>query len=322
MNAWSTTLAALLATSLVAGLCSMGTPAGEEAARATTADTPAPAMQAAAAPADQAREAVEDAVQGSAADTAAQRRKELIQEAVAALDETHKALKALEDGETAAALDALAIATGKLDLVVARNPRLALAPVDVRLVTHDLYATVEDIRRVREQALEHMKAGRLQDARALVEGLRSDIVVEEVNVPLGTYPAAIKAITPLIDDGRIEEAKRGLLRALNTLVVLQQVHPLPILRARHMLTRAEELATTADRTGEQNEELTGLLDGTRKQLEFAQVLGYGQPTDFQEFYTQLDEIASKTRSGKSGSGFFDKIREALRVFGGRPSDGS
>lgn len=302
-------IAALLATSLVAGVCTGMMPARE------AKNTGAQELSAKSVTPDDAIKSIEGSVNATTSDAEAERRKKLINDAVAALDETQKALKALEEEKTDAALESLAVATGKLDLVVARNPRLGLAPVDVRLVTHDLYATVEGIEKAKKEALEHFKQGRLQDARALIEGLRSDVVVEVVNVPLATYPAAIKAITPLIDAGKIKEAKAALQQALNTLVVTQEIHPLPVIRTEHMLTRAEELAKTADRSKEQNDELTKLLDASRKQLQFAQALGYEQEAIFKDFYKQLDEITEKTGGGKSGSGLFDKIRSALRAFG-------
>lgn len=309
MKALIQLISALLATSLVAGVCT-GVVSGQEAKKVE-----AQAPSAKSAP-EEPSKSVEGSVKATTSDAEAERRKKLINEAVSALDETQKALRALEDGKAEAALESLAAATGKLDLVVARNPKLALAPVDVRLVTYDLYATVEDIERVKKEALDLFQKGRLQEARALIDGLRSDVVVEVVNVPLATYPAAIKAITPLIDADKIKEAKAALQQALNTVVVTQEeVHPLPIIRTEHMLTRAEELAKTANRSKEQNEELTKLLDGARKQLQFAQVLGYGQEADFKEFYKQLDEITEKTGGGKSGTGFFDKIRNALRFLG-------
>ena len=315
------TIAGLLATSLAGGLCLAGI-APAQAAGQETEDVQVQEAAATTTATDEVQDPVESAVEESGAGAAAERRKSLVDDAVEALGETRKALKALEDRELDAALESLAIAAGKLDLVVARNPSLALAPVDVRTVTHDIYAKVEDIEEIRELAAKRLEQGRLQDARALIEGLRSDIVVEVYNLPLSTYPAAIKAITPLIDEDKLDEAQLALQNALNTLVVTQQVHPLPIIRAEHMLTRAEELATTEDREGEQNEELTRLLDDARSQLEFAQVLGYGQEADFEVFYEQLDKIAQKTRGGRSGTGFFDRIRSALRAFGKDSSGGS
>ena len=49
----------------------------------------------------------------------------------------------------------------------------------------------------------------------------------------------------------------------------------------------------------------------RTQLEFAEVLGYGTRKDFKDLYDQLDEIKEKTSGGKSGTGFFTKIKSSL-----------
>jgi hypothetical protein len=60
------------------------------------------------------------------------------------------------------------------------------------------------------------------------------------SIPLATYPSAITAITPLIDGGRIEEAKAGLRAALNTLGVTTEAMPLQHLgEARNQLQLAE-----------------------------------------------------------------------------------
>jgi hypothetical protein len=135
---------------------------------------------------------------------------------MAGLDETHVALKALEEGKSKEALEALARATGKLELLAARDPDLAVAPVDVDVVTHDLYATPRAIREAREEAGELLEDGKVQEARRLLSGLASEIVIRVTNLPLATYPDAIKEISPLIDRGETEEAKSALRAALNT----------------------------------------------------------------------------------------------------------
>lgn len=308
----------VLATSLVAGLNLSGIPTPQEST--ATAEQGVTENSTSSEQSDEAAKSVASAVEAAAGDATAERRKKLVDDAVRALDETRKALKALDDGDTEGALESLAVATGKLELVVARNPRLALAPIDVKMVTYDLYATVDSVNEAKQRASKLFKDGRLQAARALIEGLRSDVVVEVINVPLATYPQAIKAITPLIDDGKIDAAKAGLQTALNTLVVTKHIHPLPVIRTEKMLTRAEKLAATEERTDEQSDELMRLLKSSRRQLEFAQALGYGHEEDFEGYYKQLDMIEKKTSDGKSGTGFFDKIRNALLSFGGEDSD--
>lgn len=85
-----------------------------------------------------------------------------MQEAVEAIAETKKALKALEENKTKDALAALEIATGKLILILARDPDLALAPMDVNVASYDLYATVDSIKNAIQQAEDLLEEGKVQ----------------------------------------------------------------------------------------------------------------------------------------------------------------
>lgn len=57
--------------------------------------------------------------------------------------------------------------------------------------------------------------------------------------------------------------------------------------------------------------LSDMLTQAHNNLEFAQTLGYGTKQDFKDLYAQLDEIKDKTSAGKSGTGFFTKIKSSL-----------
>lgn len=63
----------------------------------------------------------------------ANKRKALVKEAIAALSETKKALKALEDNKPNEALTALAEVTGQLEIVVSRDPKMAFVAIDVEV---------------------------------------------------------------------------------------------------------------------------------------------------------------------------------------------
>ena len=141
--------------------------------------------------------------------------------------------------------------------------------------------------------------------------LASEIQFRTANIPLETYPAAIKAITPLIDAGKIDEAKAGLQATLNTVVITTNVVPLPKLRAEQLLKQAQSLAEKKDRSKDENDKIAKSIQGAREQLELAELLGYGKKTDYKPMYEQLDDITKKTADGKSGTGWFDKIRKQL-----------
>ena len=99
--------------------------------------------------------------------------------------------------------------------------------------------------------------------------------------------------------------------ALDTQVVTATIIPLPVVAAQDLLKDAEKLAEKADRKDEENKKLNDLLSQARAKLDFAQALGYGTKRVFKESYAQLDEIKEKTRSGQSGTGFFNKIKTSL-----------
>ena len=253
---------------------------------------------------------------------AQEKRQEIIQEAVSALQESFAALKALDEGDKKKALDALSRAIGKLEVVVARHPELALAPVDVSMTTFDVIATTGEILRARKEVIALMEKGDLPAARELLDSLRSEIVVTVTSLPLATYPDALKAITPLIDQGRMEEAKLAMESALATLVVTRHIIPLPLLRAEEALVIAEVLAEKKDRSEKENLVLHNTLMEVEVQLKRSEALGYGTHERYQVLQKQLDEIRDKVSGGKSGTGFFDKIKASLEslkaeIFGGK-----
>jgi len=259
----------------------------------------------------EATESVQPQVDKASSDKAAEKRKVITKEAVTALDETANALQALEEDKPDAALVALEKAAGKLELILARDPDLALAPVDVDVVSYDLLASRDTVKAMIEEAEDYLEDGEVQKARPVVANLASEIQLQTTNIPLATYPDAIRAVAPLIDEGKLDEAKAALEAALNTLVVITDVIPLPKLRAELLLEKAQALAETEERTDKDNEALADLLAEARNQLKMAELLGYGTKESYKPMHEQLDEIQAKSAGGKAGKGWFETIKQQL-----------
>ncbi|WP_032225252.1 heat resistance protein YfdX2 [Escherichia coli] len=258
---------------------------------------------------------VQPEVQKETDSQAADKRKQVLDEAVSALSLTKSALAALDGKDTARALATLAEVTGKLELIVAREPTLALAGVDVRTIVHDLFANTETIEAMTDEALDALKHGEVQQARHVLALLASEIVITVTNIPLASYPAAVKAVVPLIDQGKIEEAKAALQSALSTLVEERSVLPLPVLRAKLLLKRAEPLVEDGQRSEASNERLETLLNEARQQLEMAELLGYGKRKDFEPLYAKQKKKKKKTGGGGFGKGWLDEVKAKLsRLF--------
>lgn len=300
------------------GLClifSPGCRAGAKESRSPNREEPVKAANTPGADAKSAEaKSVDPAVQSEVERMEAEKRATLLKEAQSALAETRDALAALDRNDKHAALAALEHVTGKLDLVVARDPKIAFAPVNVSTTMFDLYATPDAVKGAVKQARDDLSNNRVQDARLLVSTLASEADIHISEIPLATYPAAIRAVAPLIDSGRIDQAKAALYTALNTLVIETYVIPLPKIRATAMLAAADALANARERKEEDAARIRGLIDATRRELQLAEALGYGTMENYKPLYAQLDEIQKKADSGQSAKNLFDSIRNSLKNF--------
>ena len=264
-------------------------------------------------------ESFEGSVQDEVTAEISEKRRELLEEAVEAIAQSKIALAALDENKPDEALEALAIVTGKLDVIVARDPQLSLAPMDLAITTHDVLASVEEIEAAIDQSRAFLQEGRIQEARALLAGLGSEIIVDVTNIPLATYPDAIKAVVPLIDRGEIGEAKTVLQLALNTLVITENVIPLPIVRAQLMLEEANAILDSEERTVEQTGKLPDLVDAARRQFEMAEALGYAEEEDLAELYAEWDRVAGHItgESPEKEQGMLAKVQSMLaKIRGG------
>jgi YfdX protein len=303
---------------MIPGLCLVSNSACSRSPRSSVveASSSAPAAPTPETPEPKSMEeqSVEPQVESEIEKMEAERRAALLQDAESSIAETRNALAALDQGDKAAALSALQRASGKLSMIVSRDPKLVFAPIDVSTSVIDLYASPDTVKRVVNDAKTQLGNGQVQVARRLVSNLASEANLNVVGVPLGTYPAAIRAAAPLIDAGKLAEAKVALQTALHTLVIQTYVIPLPRLRAQALLSRAEDIAAKSSRTPDDNNQLHNLVESSRNELRLAEALGYGNKDDYKPLYAQLDEVQKKTENGQSGRSLFDKIEQSLRNF--------
>ena len=112
----------------------------------------------------------------------------LDQEAKAAIDETQKAIDAIAANKNEQALAAIEQATGKINILLARNPATALIPVSLEVEVID--AAPHDSKAIAEIAKNASKAvddKNYPAARVLLYALTSEIRVRTYNLPLATY---------------------------------------------------------------------------------------------------------------------------------------
>lgn len=230
-------------------------------------------------------------------------------DAIAAVEQTRQALAAIQANKKAEALAALERATGKVNILLARNPSSALIPVDAEVVVID---TAPQDRKVIGQlsqaANAAMGAKDLPTARVLLANLVSEIRLRTTCLPLATYPAALLDTARLVDQGKNQEAETVLETALNTLVIVDHVTPLPLI-----LAQAAVAAADAQRQDPAKEQV--LLETAKTQLNRGRELGYlADDSDYKTLDKQISDLES-TIQGKHDIGSkFKDLRDRIAAF--------
>ena len=243
--------------------------------------------------------------------------KRLVQEAVKAVEETKRALAAMEKNDNDAAIKAIEQAIGELDIILARDPDLALLPTDYEIaivnVALEDEKTIKDIRREIKSAINF---GYLSVARRLLNSLKSEIRVIVTNLPLASYPDALKLAVKLMDEDKSESAKEVLELALSTFVLEEEYLPIPLLKAHSLI---ENASAESDK-----DQAMQLLADARTQLKLSQELGYAEAdVEYDELKTELKNLEKQLKAGEHKhhafrelktkvAGFFQRISKAKK----------
>jgi hypothetical protein len=240
----------------------------------------------------------------------------LDQEAIAAIEETRKAIAAIGEGKTQDALQALERATGKLDILLARYPELGLVPVFTQVATIDVAPLdLDAVQRLRNQIKSAINAEDFPTARELLNNLMSEIRTATFNLPLATYPDAIKQAARLLSDKQTEAAKEVLELALSTLVITEQSRPIPLIEAHTKLVGAAAVADL-DRSDAER-----LLEAARNELQLAKALGYAQrDRDYTELDQAIKDIQRQLRTNEKTASAFTKLQDKFSSFFNRISE--
>jgi hypothetical protein len=244
--------------------------------------------------------------------------KSLDRDAMAAIEETQNALKAIDANKPDDARSAIERATGKISILTARKPATGLLPVDASVQVIDTAPLdIKEIRRIGKAAENATDDKDYPAARALLQGLISEIRLRTYNLPLASYPLALREAARLMDEKKPEEAKATLLTALHTLVVIDRVTPLPLLTAQVAISQAQE---QRDKDKSQAE---SLLAVAKHELACAKELGYaGKDPEYVALNQAVEDVQKQLKSGNDVTSAFARLKDGVASFFKRQSDSS
>jgi hypothetical protein len=237
-------------------------------------------------------------------------------DAAAALEETQRAINAIADGKTDDALAALERASGKINVLLGRNPSTALIPVQAEVVVID--TAPGDVRAIRDIAKAAERAVKDRDypqARVHLTGLMSEIRIRSYNLPLASYPASLREAARLLQQGKRIEAEAALATALNTLVIIDRVRPLPIAEAQTAIAEAQAL-----RDKDRDRAVT-LLNAARDELERGKELGYaGNDPEYASLNKEILDIEKQLKGNQETASLFSRLKDRIGSFFKRQSE--
>jgi hypothetical protein len=157
----------------------------------------------------------------------------------------------------------------------------------------------------------------VQAARLLLDNLVSELNVTTINLPLATYPAAIKEAVRLIDADKPQAARQVLMAALSTLVIEKQATPLPLIYAESIVEVAADIAGDESKA----DAAIAMLADARYQLQLAEALGYGeQDEEFAAIRDDIETLEEQIEERRETSGPFDRLKIRLGRFSDRISE--
>jgi hypothetical protein len=242
--------------------------------------------------------------------------KSLDTEAIAAIQQTERALIAISEDRIDEALAAIEQATGKINILLTRNPATALIPVNLQATVVDTAPEeVEGIAVLVDAVSTAVDINDLPAARTLLDFLRSEIRVRIYHLPLATYPVALQEAVRLLDQKNNREAAAVLLVALNTLAIIDQVDPLPLLLAREGIKEAQAQAQKDKETAQK------ILETADHELERAMELGYtAEDSDYTSLRDEIKNLRKQLKSNEDTTSLFSRIKEKLGSLTRRQSD--
>jgi len=234
----------------------------------------------------------------------------ITKEAVESIKLVGDVLVALNQNKKDEAIKTLEKAIGKIEVVLAIPNAPALLPIDSRVVVKEFAGSAYDVETaiITSEALLDKK--RVQDARVIISNLVDEIDFSTVNLPLATYPVALKEAGKYLHDGKVKEAKALLAKTLNTFVKVTTVTPIGILEAQSLISVASQIATKDKKLALSH------LAQAKEALKKSEALGYTSRSDttYKILSDAISKIETEIKGKNKAEKLFDDLIKKIKEF--------
>ena len=244
------------------------------------------------------------------AEQKAQQSTQLVKEAINAIRYTQDALIYLNAKKTDKAKEAIKKAIAELSDVLNRPNPPYLLPVDINIEAYQFAGDLNTIKKAVRTAKILVAENKLPQAREVLNTLRDEIVIKTINLPLATYPAALNLALKYINEGKIKEAKEVLAMALSTLVEVDTIIPIPLIKAEQLVIAASKIVK------KDKKEALRYLEEAKYQLTLAEALGYTSKSDttYKMLKQAIEKLEKEIKANHKTKSLFEELIQKLKEF--------
>ena len=235
---------------------------------------------------------------------------QLVKEAINAIRYTQDALIYLNGKKIDKAKEAIKKAIAELSDVLNRPNAPYLLPIDINIEAYQFRGDLVTIKKAVEKAKLLVMNNKLPEAREVLNTLRDEIVVRTINLPLATYPAALNLALKYINEGKIKEAKDVLAMALSTLVEVDTIIPIPLVKATQLIIEASKIVK------KDKKEAIKYLEEAKYQLTLAEALGYTSKSDttYKMLKDAIKKLEKEIKANHETKGLFEELIQKIKEF--------
>ena len=233
----------------------------------------------------------------------------IVKEAVDSIKLVANTIISINANKKDEAIKKLEKAIGKIEIVLSNPKAPALIPIDSKVIVSQFIGTAYDVENAVITAKAMLENKRVQDARDILLPLSDEIDFITTNLPLASYPNALREAAKKLQNNKLKEAKAILTQTLNTFVNVKTITPIGILVAQDLILAASNVA-------KKNKHLAlSHLNAAKASLKKAQALGYASTSDttykiLNDSISKIEkEIKGKNKAKKLFIDLLDKIKE-------------
>jgi len=237
----------------------------------------------------------------------------LVEEALASLKLSAKALSQLNQNKITEAKKDIELALGKLEAILSTEDTPKLLPIENRMVVKNFVGRAKDVDIALKKVNKLLSEGKVQEAGELLFSLQSEIDLTVVSLPLVSYPDALKLASKYIIEEKPSKAKEVLKLALSTFTEVKQIIPIPLINTVELVSISSNIAK------ENRDQALKHLAMASDELDKAEKLGYisKSTTTYKQLHDLIKGVEKEVKGPNKAEKLFEELGDKLKEFKGK-----